>query len=230
MFAIIRDTAKLNESISRQIAVGGDYYKLLHINAVSALVHTAIHGQVAVLNRFYGSLKVNEQTAFKLYVRRIQTALDAKGFAVKDAEGNNVASDMEFLRFEDKAFAIIKDRTKERDTFVKHAEGVLINPDGDTVKAFFDRDSIKEIRTLGDNEFAKRIAALQKLATEPAGNNTSAASKKMLAIIERAATEAAKLMEANKVHDDDKGGSFDVTGMIYNEAKTKEPVGLAKLN
>ena len=159
-FHIIRDSKKLNESLSKQKTARDSYHKLLHVNAVSVLAFTNVVGSIGAINHFYGLLTENEQSAFRTYVRLFQET------GVKDSDGKPVLTNMAFLKFQGGEFRIdtatpVENR-REDSPFQAYAEKVLINPDGKTSKPFYERNNLLGMQLFDDKSVLDGIARLLK--------------------------------------------------------------------
>src|SRR5688572_30061004 len=153
MFAIERNSGKLNGMISATLRVEKLRRDLLHSTYMSCLVHVATHRNPVCLNRLFNGLNEGDRRLITQHIRKQQTVVDNDGKAVLDADGNVQLNDMAFLTFEKKAWAVIPGTTENGHRFITHVETNLLNPaDG---KMFLDSDPVKAQALFGAADFRK---------------------------------------------------------------------------
>lgn len=186
MSAIITDKDKLTAFASRAIAAYSSSGPMIHTAFVSALWHTAQHGNPAILQRIYNALRPNDQNAVRLYLRRVSAIVglegeDPDGQATEVVQGAIAAGKM--LDIKQGSFVVIQGHTtKIAKEWAKLCVERLVKPDGETDKMLLDRNSFAEVRTLADTDILKRIVAAAT-NIESSGNRkvtVSDATKKLL--------------------------------------------------
>lgn len=186
--SIIRDAKVINNKLTALKKQGESYHTALHVMAVSVLVHAAEHGQVAPLNRFYGLLSTNYQTAFKLYVQRFQQR--------STDDGDRVPTEYAFLKFEKGEFAVDTELPKgNRKKFQDLAEKHLINPDGEKVKRFYERNNLAEVKKFGDDQVITSLRNMVKSAKGEKDNVKPTVSDPVLKAISEALAKAEAVKE-----------------------------------
>lgn len=193
---IIRDAKAINNGLNQLKALQQKVHNLLHLLCVSVLVHANEHGDVTSLNRFYGMLTANNQTALKNYVLRFQQE--------KDENGNWKPTNMAFLRFDtqSKEFRIDKAMPVEHrgtaSAFVQHAEKNLINPDGKNFKPFYEQDNIRDAQDFKDDNI---LTTLRGLASKVHGNSKNVnvqVSEPMMRFVDEMYAKAKDIAEEAK--------------------------------
>lgn len=168
---LITDGAKLQEFVTSTIKAYGKVQVDLHVAVISAIAAVCRHGNPAELNRIYDALNSNDQTALKLYVRRITVAngLSMAGHPKEAIDGipSEVAAEMltkgSVIGFSKGAFAVVNGHTSEQAIrMLDLCEQRFINPDGETDRYVFERNNFAEIKTFGDEETLKRIVKIIK--------------------------------------------------------------------
>lgn len=153
----------------------------LHVAAVSVLDHAARTGDVRPLNDFFKmlALNVNWQTSFKLYVQRIQ----------KDAK-------LAFLDFEKGEFKQKENVETQKKAFSEYAEACLINPDGEDVTRFYERDLRAELKIFSNEDLLSELQKLVKRAQRDDERIKSEVDDKVLAQL----TKTVDYVESVVVH------------------------------
>lgn len=191
-FTIIEGTSKIKDALKKLRTVKTQYRRLLHTLAVSTLVHANKHGDVTPLNTFVEELVPNEVTALRNYVSRFQTR--------KNDKGETVPTNMAFLKFENKKFAIDKTAPQENrgadSLFVKHAKDKLINPDGKSFKFFYDQDNVQDAFNLFDDKnIVQSLEGMLKRANGERERVVSKVSDQFKKLVADAVAQAHKIAE-----------------------------------
>ena len=220
-FHIIRDAKKLNESLSKQKTARDSYHRLLHVNAVSVLVRTNASGSISEINRFYGLLTGNEQSAFRTYVRLFQET------GVKDSDGKPVLTNMAFLKFQGGEFRIdtatpVENR-REDSPFQAYAEKVLINPDGKTSKPFYERNNLSDMTLFDDLSIADGI---KRMLTTVTNGDTDKRKVEVTAewteFLQKVAKDAEALSAKTKATERHKSNVISLHGRAHEKPENVE--------
>lgn len=162
-------------------------HEIVHPIFVSAVLMAAKDGNPVHLNHMYKTMTTNDQTAMKLYIRRIQTVLggwDAE--TVKTTEEMTGFHDLgKFLSFKDGEFIVLKNDTSPNVKRAKTKMGILaktiFKPDGKKWKPLGQANNLSEVKTFGDDEFKKGLAQLVKKANGETKNYNSTVDRKLVA-------------------------------------------------
>lgn len=137
----------------------------MHVAIISALYNTAVSGDVTLLNRINENLRSNDQSALRLYIRRVSianglsmTGGPAKIEVLDTASMEKMLKTGGILGFSKKKFTCIQNpSTDAAKNFAKLCETRFLNPDGETDKMVFERNNFAEHKTLGDADVLKAV-------------------------------------------------------------------------
>lgn len=180
---IIKDGKLLAKEQEATIRLYASAHAKLHICVVSGLWHAAVHGDPVHLNRLYSALKTNDQSAVKMYVRRVHAIIGLAGDVPDGKDKEIVQAAIEagtVLGFADGAFTIKRGpKTVEAKALSKMAEERFANPDNKRDFEVFERNVLSEVQTLNDKEVLTRFL---KLVKEMGQGNTE---RRKVAVSER---------------------------------------------
>lgn len=169
MYKLITDGKLLDKEITATGTLYASAHKRLHAAAVSAIAFAARTGQVGPLNRLYGFLKTNDQSALTAYIRRAHAIVGLEGDIPDGKEKAVVQAAIEagaVFGFADKQFTIKRGHTTaEAKALTKLCADRFINPDGKRDREVFDRNVLSEIAVLNDQDALSRLVKLGKEIT-----------------------------------------------------------------
>lgn len=176
---------KMKRRITDQIKRRGKALDEDHSIAVSAIKHFVECGNDCHITRFYTTLPEALQSAFRLYLKRIECDPAVNGKWIIWSQKEN--------RFKVVKASNIPEAKEEqrriREAVATLCDQKLLNPDGVEYKRFFERDIQDEIRKFANDDVEK---ALKSLKSRAAGTNEkveSSVSDAVQAIIEKAINE-----------------------------------------
>jgi hypothetical protein len=193
--AIVREAAALNTLVTRTIATGKKYKDMLHVAAISCLVHAAEHGNCDNLNRLYLEMTSNERMALRgSYIRRIHAAIGGLDWSAYDNDNpvpaevlkSAVEAGTIFGYSDKKGFFVKQDVTPQREAFYSPkgiAETYLIKPDGKVWMRFFERNNVSELSVFGPDMVVAGMNALVKNARGDSDKKESTVPDALVAIL-----------------------------------------------
>lgn len=161
---IITDGKELSKHTAATLKTYASVGVRLHVDAISGLYHAAKHGDPVHLNRLYAGLRSNDQTALKMYIRRVHAILGVDGADIDGLDTDVLQAAIEngtILGMKKGEFFIVKGHTTtEAKLLVDLCDKRFINPDGDVDRMVFDRNNLSEVKTLGDAEVLSQLITL----------------------------------------------------------------------
>jgi hypothetical protein len=159
--AIIADSKSLGRAITSALATYAANGVRMHLLFVSALWHTATHGNAVHLQRLYDGLRSNDQVAFKQALRRAFAIVGLNGEAPDGLPAEMITAAVEngsIVAFKQGSFVVTKGHTSDA---AKAVADLMVNryltPDGKIDRMVFERNNFSEIRTLGDADILAAI-------------------------------------------------------------------------
>jgi len=181
---------KMKRAITDQISRRNKVLAFDHTIAVSSIHHFVSCGNDCHITRFYVTLPEALQTAFRLYLKRIQEDPLVNGKWIIWSE-----KDKRFKAVKASANAEAKEeQARIRQAVATLCEEKLLNPDGVEYKRFFERDIADEIRKFANDDVEK---ALKSLATRASGENEKVESSVSPAVQEIIASAIANVHQQN---------------------------------
>lgn len=164
MTSIITDKTKLSAHIKRALSTYAKVGDAIHVAVVSALHHAAKYGDPQYLTAIYSGLRSNDQTAMKMYLRRVSAIVGLEGENPDGQESEVVIAAVAaggIVTLEKGEFVITQGHTSvAAKSTVALCESRLIKPDGKVDRKVLDRNNFAEVKTLGDAEVLDRILKL----------------------------------------------------------------------
>lgn len=190
--SIITKTKELTTAVAAFAISYKEVQEQAHVIAVSAIWHVAKFGDVTNLNRLNAVLSSNDQTALKMYLRRIQTVnglvLGGDNVSPEGLPSEVLNQKLEagaIVTFKKGEYVVVKGHTSDAATnLVGLCETRFITPDGKEDKKVFERNNFAEQKTFGDVEvldtLAKQITQALAPSTEKRVNNLSTGTRSYL--------------------------------------------------
>jgi hypothetical protein len=161
---IIKDGAALNKRMNSTLKTYASVGARIHVEVVSALWHAATNGNPFYINRIYSELRSNDQTAVKLYIRRISAIVGLDGADPEGLPSETVIAAVEqggILTLKKGEFIVTKGHTTpQAKAWADLTENRFLNPDGETDRAVLDRNNFAEVKTLGDDAVLDQLMKL----------------------------------------------------------------------
>lgn len=158
----------------------------LHTLFISNLIHACEHGDPSTLNAFYAGLRTNDATAVRLYLGRL-TCIVGGWDGIEECSAEQMAIYREqgtFIAYKDKAFHIVPNEVlpyaSDNCDKVVALAGAMLNPDGKVWREVTERNNLVEVKTVGDEAMATKLANLIKEARGGKKNTTSEVSAKVI--------------------------------------------------
>lgn len=179
---IIQDAKKLGEFIDSTLTDYKSVRVRLHVAIISAIWHTAKHGNPALLQRVYDGLAANDQAAVKLFLRRISAIVglnDPKTAVSKLEEPDMKEHEVilaainrgKLVDFKQGSFVVVNGHTSDQaKMFAALMSDRFINPDGKRDHMVLERDNFAETRTLGDAQVIDQLLRSAKQVLAPPTN------------------------------------------------------------
>lgn len=152
----------------------------MHVWAVSALNHAAEHGDTRPLNSFYDFMRVSDQTAFKLFVRRVFQDFPEAKF-------------LDFKKIDDVP-QFVATEVEARAPFLALVDN-LINPDGEKFYKWFDRNPLQQAIILNDAGFLSQLTSLLNKAEGKSKKVEARVSPELIAPLRNLVTMAKAKVE-----------------------------------
>jgi hypothetical protein len=165
---IVTDSKALGSAIEKWAAYYVAAGQSAHVLFVSALWHTAKHGNPALLNRVFSVLRDNDQTAARLFVKRAAILVAMKG---EEPDPTEVTSEMlqaladagKVVDFKQGSFIVVKGHTSDEAKMLVHlCETRFIKPDGKTDMLLLERNNMAAMRLVGDSQLLDGILRIAK--------------------------------------------------------------------
>lgn len=157
----------------------------LHQTACATFWHTAQHGECHALNEFYNGLRVNDQTALRVWIGAHATYIDLADAKVKPwikfsvKEGFSVIKGTQDMR---KGMFLVEDVAEGKTTLI-------------TLKPFFEKN-IKDKDALTLEELIKMLAKAADSVTKKAGDEGIALPADILTLTQSMKNTTAKELAA----------------------------------
>lgn len=172
-FRDLRDNKKASAYIDETLSLYAEVGERLHVAACVALWHTVTHRNPALLNRLHSALRSNDQTALKLWIRRVQVTnglilmneIEPNAAIPTSDTGGPLAAEViaeaeetgSVLAFENKQYAIVSDTVDAGKAMANLLVRRWFEPDGKVDSKVFVRNNIAELVTYTDLDALKAV-------------------------------------------------------------------------
>lgn len=163
---IIKDKSKLSSHIANAIKQYQSSGRAIHVSVVSALYHAATTGDPRYLTQIYEGLRSNDQTAVRMYIRRVSAIVGLDGGNPDGLANEVINAAVErggILTFKEKKFQVIQGHTSDAAKLTATlCEERFISPDGENDREVLARNNFAEVRTLGDEQVLDNLLKVLK--------------------------------------------------------------------